>query len=953
MAQQRGTVPIREFSSRFGAGPLELTNVSGTLFFTADSGRGGTLTYDRELWTSDGTTSGTVLVRDINRDTYFPYVDSSPSRPDSLVNVGGTLFFSADDGDYGRELWKSDGTTDGTLLVKDIDSDIRYCYYCQDDDGQYGDSSNPSGLTNVGGTLFFRANDGFGYRLWKSDGTATGTVDLGAVAPSYIQDLGGVAIFAAQDGTNGRELWSSDGTLSGTDVLADINIGYGDSTPKFLTSLGDVVYFQADDGSSGNELWLSDGTGGGTRRVADVNSTGDSQPNDFTRVEDMVFFTADDGQSGVELWRTDGTEANTMRVRDIRPGSENSEISELTNFAGRLVFAANDGGTDGGAVWESDGSLAGTNTFKNPPSNSAPNQLTEVNGILYFAAKDGVSGEPTLWRTDGTASGTSQLLFEGDPIQDPTNLTRLQDDLVFFAGGDLFRSDGTSAGTQQIGSFSGGTDYLTNFNGTLIFSARGSQGVELWKSNGLAGGTEIIKDINTGYYNTEPNSSFPKGLTNTGGVVYFNANGGVGSLWKTDGTSEGTAPTGLGFSREILPDESNRVFFSIGELWMSQGGMAPEEVKDIRPGTDSSEPQDLTMVDGTLYFGANDGSNGYELWKSDGTEAGTVLVKDINPAGSSTPSHLANVDGLLYFAADEGVNGYELWTSDGTAAGTIKVTEINPSGSAGPSALINLGGNLFFSATDGINGYELWRSDGTAAGTKMVADVNGDPLLSSYPSELTPFDGQLFMAARDDVTGIELWTASLAGDFIQNGQLDLADIDALVAEIVAGTHQPAFDLTSDNLVNLDDLNRWLDLAGNCNLGFGRSYLPGDANLSGIVDFLDFNIWASNRFTSNAAWSKGDFNASGIVDFLDFNIWATYRFQSSFGLAPPPTPEKTLDELPAVHPAAVPVDTTDRVVPSLRSEAWQQDELATRRRHIQQHRSRLEQTIDDFWAKEAT
>jgi hypothetical protein len=89
-------------------------------------------------------------------------------------------------------------------------------------------------------------------------------------------------------------------------------------------------------------------------------------------------------------------------------------------------------------------------------------------------------------------------------------------------------------------------------------------------------------------------------------------------------------------------------------------------------------------------------------------------------------------------------------------------------------------------------------------------------------------------------------------------------------------------------VDLDDRDAWLAIAGAANLPSGSPYLLGDANLNGVVDFLDFNIWAANRFTNNAAWSKGDFNASGVVDFLDFNIWAANRFQSAAVLATAPT-----------------------------------------------------------------
>jgi ELWxxDGT repeat protein len=129
-------------------------------------------------------------------------------------------------------------------------------------------------------------------------------------------------------------------------------------------------------------------------------------------------------------------------------------------------------------------------------------------------------------------------------------------------------------------------------------------------------------------------------------------------------------------------------------------------------------------VNGTLFFRADDGTNREELWTSDGTAAGTALVKDINPAGSSVPARLTVMNGTLFFSAhDGGTYGTELWRSDGTAAGTVLVEDINPAGDSGPSWLTAVNGTLFFAADDGTTGIELWQSDGTAAGT--VRTVGG------------------------------------------------------------------------------------------------------------------------------------------------------------------------------------------------------------------------------------
>src|SRR5262245_49431891 len=174
-------------------------------------------------------------------------------------------------------------------------------------------------------------------------------------------------------------------------------------------------------------------------------------------------------------------------------------------------------------------------------------------------------------------------------------------------------------------------------------------------------------------------------------------------------------------------------------------GLSAALVADIVPGGGSSNPVALVPGNGTLFFIADDGAHGPEVWKCDGAADGTVLVKDINPgsAGSLNPvnSRLFNLGGTLYFSADDGVHGEELWTSDGTADGTVLVKDINP-GSAGsyPNRLTMVNGVVYFSCNDGVHDFELWRSDGTETGTFLVKDINpgsGRPRLDF----LTNLDG--------------------------------------------------------------------------------------------------------------------------------------------------------------------------------------------------------------------
>jgi ELWxxDGT repeat protein/cysteine-rich repeat protein len=224
---------------------MELTNVDGRLFFVAYDATSGF-----ELWKSDGTEESTVLVKDIRPGWHS-------SMPSELTKVHGTLFFCAYGPDSGSELWKSDGTEAGTVLVKDINPGA--------------DHSFPANLTDVNGTLFFSADDGtHGSELWRSDGTGAGTVlvkdiclgpetsDLGPLSyenQTGFADLNRSLFFAADDGTSGRELWRSDGTEEGTQQLADIVPGSGGSSPRALTVAGPLLFFSAEDDSAAEELW--------------------------------------------------------------------------------------------------------------------------------------------------------------------------------------------------------------------------------------------------------------------------------------------------------------------------------------------------------------------------------------------------------------------------------------------------------------------------------------------------------------------------------------------------------------------------------------------------------------------------------------------------------------------------------------------------------------------------
>ena len=440
-------------------------------------------------------------------------------------------------------------------------------------------------------------------------------------------------------------------------IIKDIESGPGSSSPAYLIEINGTLYFSAYNGanSTDNELWRSDGTEAGTVLVKDIFEGPDSSwLSQMTDAGGTLFFSAKDGVNGYELWKSDGTEAGTVLVKNIYPGSTSSSPRFLTDLNGTLIFVARDvAGPSGGMLLKSDGTAAGTvlvndgtepGTYNYQPvfSSGFNAFLTRVDDSVFFAAKPlhpyVSTGGVELWKTDGTAIGTVLVrnINSGYDDSNPTRLIDINGTLFFAAddgdtGKELWTSDGTEAGTQMVtdicpgfcGSIGISGDFGTtaNFKGQLFFFADdGVHGEELWKSDGTAAGTVMVKDIRSG---TEGSDIYS--LLTVGDTLFFRADDGVVGtrLWKTDGTTAGTVAVG------------------------------------DHP---SSAPLALTEFDGLLYFSGYSIEAGRELWVSDGTSNGTMQVYDLNTGPyDASPGNFGILKGALVFSATDGATGYELW----------------------------------------------------------------------------------------------------------------------------------------------------------------------------------------------------------------------------------------------------------------------------------------------------
>jgi ELWxxDGT repeat protein len=307
--------------------------------------------------------------------------------------VGSTLYFLANDGTHGYELWRTDGTEAGTVLIKDINP------------GAPGSDACVRDSDALGGFLYFRADDGVhGSELWKTDGTESGTMlvkDINpgnaSASPFSLVVWQGSVYFAAIHASYGTELWRTDGTEAGTEMVRDIWPGVGSSGPSSLTAEPAALFFFATDQTMHANLWRTDGTAGGTTKVSTAvwRSTGQTTT---AVLNGTLFFPGLDAVHGVELWRTDGSASGTSLVRDARIGGDSSPWF-LTVAGGLLYFTADDGG-GGRELWRSDGSEQGTVLVAdlNPTGASSPRRLTTSGARLFFTAHTG--SENALWFLD-------------------------------------------------------------------------------------------------------------------------------------------------------------------------------------------------------------------------------------------------------------------------------------------------------------------------------------------------------------------------------------------------------------------------------------------------------------------------------------------------------------------------------------------------------------------------
>ncbi len=693
------------------------------------------------------------------------------SYPRDFIEFDGKLFYTAEHAEYGRELWSSDGTPEGTGLVKDIRP------------GE--DDSKISGLTVSGGWLYFVADDGtHGRELWRTDGTAEGTELFHEFSPGgnglgTDPDMADVAGTLFLETSNPANLWKSDGTEAGTVLLKSIS-----NSAENFTAVGDLLFFTG----ARDELWKSDGTPEGTTLVKDFN-TGIGHGGwveELTAFDGNLFFVVDGF-----VWKSNGTAAGTVKVASA--GAYQLSYAESLEVAGdKLFFAARRDNQDD--IWVINGESSPAVPVQIPTNLSIyeRDQLTAVGNSVYY--RDGLGGSHGLWRTDGTTEGTNFVVAleeDGQPLY-IDQMTAFGDELFFATsmnnsidGPDLWRANGTPEGTSRWRTFIVAPMFYFSIRGlgielgvaggNLYFTANGGgTGLELWRTDGTDEGTLQLHDLP----NVATDSSTPRDFVSTTTHVYFTADNGFGrQLFSAAGpngpvTQLTPSMSGLVGSQveQLTPVGSLLYFVAVDEngryLGVSDGTLAgtqrlswpfamgevevyglnefgggvifliADETLGVMIARADSEGIEIVHTLGTTftvsdvdapviwqghyYFIAGEGTK--EIWHTDGTSAGTQRLSDTAPNLGPYGQGLTATTNLLYFiSAESDESPSRLWRTDGTAEGSFAYSDLQV-----PLQLKALGNYLFFSFRGHFNPYdnELWSTDGTIEGTILVGEYN-------------------------------------------------------------------------------------------------------------------------------------------------------------------------------------------------------------------------------------
>ncbi len=635
--------------------PANFTNVNGTLYFSAKNSTAN----GRQIWKSDGTTAGTSPMT----NTQYGY------KVSEMTHVNGKVFFSGVQATpigntLGDQVFRLNGLNNVTQIS----------------------ASEAANLTAVNGALVYSEASHLGAFLSRVTVNAATGSTLQSFSntgyPSNLTVAGTNLFFVAGNTATGRELWKFN--AAGVGMVQDFVAGGVDAGISDLCAFGSDVLF-ASNGLGGNELRR--GTTSSITTVRNIGRAG-SFPSEFVKMGNMTFFAADNGISGRELWKTDGF-ANTVQVADIIPGVPGSSPSNLIvvtagNGDQTLFFVAKDP-TKGRELFKLENTAGAVPTRISDiipnAGNAGIGNMTNVNGVLHFTASSSLPAlGDQIYKVNTTRT---QVAPAGGTVQFANNLVAMGSTLFFtqspVAGPQLSKLVAGNALASLVKNFpliAGGENpipqKLTVVGTRLFFTAAdASRGRELWMTNAGATNASPISDIIAG-----PTGSSIGNLVNFNGVLHFTAaNPGLATgarIYKTNAGLSGIEQTGgIQSSADNLVVAGTRLFFT----QISQPGATLHKLENgftspaLKTFAVQDMPQQITAAGSKVFFTAATANAGRELWKSDGTVAGTVQVSDIRPGvGNANILEIRLCAQDLFFSANDQIVGQEPWKLANAAA---------------------------------------------------------------------------------------------------------------------------------------------------------------------------------------------------------------------------------------------------------------------------------------------